>query len=181
VSPTEADALCWARITARNAGAHPQAEDMEVIAMHVALQTLEKYRGKPYRQHRSIIIGAVKKRIASFLRQPENLYRRETRDGKELLSPSSLETLRDMALANGENWEPPAPDFVPHLMSQIEAERKLRILARNTRERELMRRTMLEGESVAEVARDWGMTRAALQKHREEIVMRARAQWEAMD
>jgi hypothetical protein len=179
MSPTEQDALTWAKITARNAGAHQQAEDIEVIAMHQALQTLEKYRGKPYRQHRSIIIGAVKKRIASFLRQPENLYRRETRNGKGLLAFTSLEAMMG-GEDEDEQWHPPTPDFVDDLLGQMEVERRLRLLARNGRERELMRRTILEGESVAEVARDWGMNRSALQKHREEIVMRARAQWEAM-
>jgi hypothetical protein len=174
MSPTEADATRWADYTARKYNWHSQADEIQVVAQHAALQALAKYHGQPYRRHRNAIIGAVLKRIASFMRGHENLYRTHTRAGIPIPEMHSVEEWWDSG-----TWNPPTADFAPGLLEEIEVERKLGLLTRNLWDRELLRRTVLEGESVAELAREWGMTRFALQKRREEALRWAKERWEA--
>ena len=169
MTPTPEDACAWARITAGRYQRHPQHADLEAVAMHAALEALEKYRGQPYRKHRNAIIGAARNRINSFLRTPENLYRSETRDGVPIPGSTSFE-----ALIEEGNWNPPAPDFAPQVLDRMEAEALLRRITCNRKERIVLRRAVMENEGYNALAAEWGMSPLAVRQIKERVVARAR-------
>lgn len=131
-------------------------EDILQWGYLAAWRTLERYPGVARYHAAKLVVMAVRNAAADWFRSRENPDRAYVRTGGKPLVALSIDRAQ-------EEWdeEPAVPDFTESVLSQVEAERLLKTVPANDRERTILRR-LSEGETAPEIAQALGVTPGAI-------------------